>query len=64
MAGLRKIAKMYGGIKVADRRGRTTDYVWDYANDEPVKKEDMPEGSARWAASEQARHIAQNRFSD
>jgi hypothetical protein len=35
--------------------GKTVRYVWDYANEEPVREEEMPLGSERHAASERAR---------
>jgi hypothetical protein len=50
VGGLQKIAKLYGGIKV-----NGVDYVWDYATDEAVRKEEMPPGSERWKASEKAK---------
>lgn len=50
MAGLRKIAKMYGGMKV-----NGIEYVWDYAADEPVQRAEMPMGSERWKLSEEVR---------
>lgn len=55
MAGLRRICKMFGGMTVTGNDGRTINYVWDYAKDEPVRKEQMPLGSERWKASEIAR---------
>lgn len=51
MGGLRRIAKLHGGIKI---NGRS--YVWDYVADEPVPENEMPFGSARWKASERARY--------
>ena len=50
MDGLRRIAKMYGGMTINGVR-----WVWDYAADEPVKASEMPAGSERWAASELAK---------
>jgi hypothetical protein len=50
MAGLRRIAKMHGGIVINGQR-----WSWDYAADEPVLASDMPEGGERWKASERAR---------
>jgi hypothetical protein len=55
MAGLRRICRMYGGMTVSSN-GRTINYVWDYANEEPVNEKDMPMGSKRWEASEKAKH--------
>ncbi|KZY25624.1 hypothetical protein A3728_18365 [Sulfitobacter sp. HI0040] len=50
MAGLARICKMYGRMKV----GSIT-WVWDYATDTPVHETDMPIGSERWKASEAKR---------
>lgn len=54
MAGLRNICRMYGGMKVSSN-GKTINYVWDYAAEEPVDEKDMPFGSERHKASEIAR---------
>jgi hypothetical protein len=54
MGGLARIRKIYGGMKVtAD--GKTVEYVWDYASDKAVPKEEMPMGSARKMASERVK---------
>jgi hypothetical protein len=50
MAGLRKIAKAYGGMVINGVR-----YVWDYAADEPVLETEMPTGSERWKQSERVK---------
>lgn len=50
MSGLRRIAKMYGGMIINGQR-----WAWDYAADEAVKAEEMPEGSERWKSSERAK---------
>lgn len=55
MAGLRRICKMYGGMTVTGSDGKKVNYVWDYANDEPIPKEQMPVGSERHKASEIAK---------
>lgn len=55
MAGLGKICKQFGGIRVRSHDGRAVDWVWDYANDCAVKAEQMPEDSERWKASERAK---------
>lgn len=47
MSGLRRIAKLYGGMVINGTR-----WVWDYAADEPVPETAMPVGSERWKASE------------
>lgn len=49
------IAKECGGCVIRDDNGNEQRWVWDYAADKLVKAEAMPEGSARWHASEQAR---------
>ena len=53
MAGLRKILKLYGRMKVGDVM-----WFWDYVADEPVTESEMPEGSERWKASEKAKWLA------
>jgi hypothetical protein len=55
MGGLRRIAKAYGGIVI-----NGSQYVWDYAADEPVRAEEMPLGSDRWKASERAHLTSSN----
>lgn len=50
MAGLARLAKMYGGITV-----NGTKMVWDYAEDKAVRESEMPLGSERWKASERVR---------
>jgi hypothetical protein len=57
MGGLRRICKALGGMKVSSN-GKTVNYVWDYAADEPVPDTEMPLGSERWQASELARAAA------
>jgi hypothetical protein len=56
MAGLRRICKMAGGMRFVDANGTATEYVWDYVADQPVLKQDMPEGSDRWNASEKKKY--------
>lgn len=46
MAGLRRICKIYGSMKI-----NGTLWLWDYAADEPVEAKDMPVGGKRWKAS-------------
>ena len=53
MAGLRMIAKAYGGMTINGVK-----YVWDYAADEAVKESEMPPGGDRWKASERAKWSA------
>lgn len=55
MAGLKRMLRRFGSVKVSDKSGRTVEYRWDYANDCPVTAEEMPDGSPRHAASERAR---------
>lgn len=50
MAGLKRIAKLFGGITVNGKK-----YVWDYAIDKAVPAEEMPLGSERHALSEKMR---------
>ena len=52
MSGLKRIAKMHGGITVNGKR-----FVWDYAQDEAVPEEEMPHGSERHVLSERARWL-------
>jgi hypothetical protein len=56
MGGLSRIARMHGGIKVTDKAGNTTNYVWDYVADKAVHDAEMPLGSPRHAASEKKRY--------
>jgi hypothetical protein len=53
MGGLRNICKAYGGMKFTDANGKTTEYEWDYAKDEPRLKGEMTR--EEWAASERAK---------
>jgi hypothetical protein len=41
MAGLRRICKLYGGMKCKGADGKTVEWVWDYVRDEPRLKSDM-----------------------
>jgi hypothetical protein len=50
MAGLRKIAKAYGGMVINGQR-----WVWDYAADMPVPEAQMPADSERWKQRERIR---------
>jgi len=50
MAGLARICKLYGSIRV---QGQT--FVWDYVADKAVDQKLMPVGSERWNASEKAK---------
>lgn len=68
MAGLRRIAKMFGGLTASSTdpvTGKVTrvEHVWDYAADEPTTAEEMPVGSDRWKESERVKWaaIASNR---
>ena len=53
MSGLRRIAKLYGGIVLGGKK-----YAWDYARDEAVPEAEMPFGSDRHRASERAKRKA------
>ena len=54
MAGLAKLCKLYGSMKVTDAHGKTITWVWDYANDKPrlksemTKEELMASEKAKW----------------
>lgn len=52
MAGLARIAKMYGGMTVNGKK-----YLWDYAQNKAVPAEEMPLGSHRLILSEKARWL-------
>jgi hypothetical protein len=54
MAGLARICKMFGAMKVS-ANGTTINYVWDYVADEAIPDTEMPPGSDRWCASERKR---------
>ncbi len=58
MSGLSKICKRHGSIVTRNNDGDETIWVYDYAADKAVKKDEMPFGSARWKASEKARWAA------
>lgn len=47
MAGLKRIAKIYGEIVIQGVR-----HVYDYVSDECVPESEMPTGGERWKASE------------
>jgi len=53
MAGLARICKMYGSMEINGKK-----YVWDYARDEAVPEDEMPNGSERRRASEEAKFKA------
>ena len=50
VSGLRTICKMYGSMTINGK-----EFVWDYATDAPVPKDQMPHGSDRHAQSERAK---------
>lgn len=41
MAGLAKICKMYGSVKVTGADGKEVIWLWDYAQDKPRLKSEM-----------------------
>lgn len=41
MAGLAKLCKMFGSMKITDANGNKVTWVWDYANDKPRLKSEM-----------------------
>lgn len=51
MAGLQRMCKMFGGMKI-----NGTMWLWDYVNDVAVKESEMPFGSERRAASDKAKY--------
>lgn len=53
MGGIRKICKLMGGMITSDEKGNKIHWIWDYAKDEPVKKEEMTKD--RYKASEKAK---------
>jgi len=53
MAGLKNIAKLFGSMSVTNSSGETTVWVWDYAKDKAVRKEEMSHED--WMASEKAK---------
>lgn len=48
MSGLRRLCKLYGSMQI-----QGVMWVWDYANDKPVKKSEMTH--EQWCASERAK---------
>jgi hypothetical protein len=50
MAGLKKIARMFGGITINSKK-----YVYDYISDTVVPEDDMPFGSERDKKNERAK---------
>jgi hypothetical protein len=56
VAGLRNIARAYGGMVINGVR-----FVWDYAADEAVRETEMPFGSERHKASERAKYAAETK---
>lgn len=59
MAGLARICKIYGHMKINGKM-----FVWDYVADETVPEGDMLPGTTRWKASEEARHEGLRELSD
>lgn len=55
MSGLKRICKQFGGMTVVGPTGKRIEYVWDYAEDKAVPKEEMPPGSERHRLSERAK---------
>lgn len=41
MAGLARICKMYGSMKVRGADGKSVTWLWDYANDKPRLETEM-----------------------
>ena len=53
MGGIRRICKMYGGMKFKGEDGKEIEYMWDYAKDEPRLKSEMTKEEIK--ASEKAK---------
>lgn len=53
MGGLKRVAKIYGGMNVTDKDGNTTEWIYDYATDQMKKRSEMTEEEFR--ASEKAK---------
>jgi len=53
MGGLARLCKLYGGMSFTDKDGKTVEYVWDYAKDEPRLKGEMTQDEL--IASERAK---------
>lgn len=51
MAGLARIARMYGGMVI-----NGVNYVWDYVAETAVPEKEMPPGSERHKASERKKY--------
>lgn len=43
MGGLAKICKIYGGMEITDKDGKTAKWIYDYANDKPRLESEMSE---------------------
>lgn len=54
MSGLQRICKMYGGMNVKSKDGKTVKWLWDYVNDkarlesEMTKEEIESSEKAKW----------------
>lgn len=54
MAGLARICKIYGSMKMSDANGKKVTWLWDYVNDKPrlktemTKEEIMASEKAKW----------------
>jgi len=53
MGGIRRLCKLYGGIKLKGQDGKEVEYMWDYAKDEPRIKSEMTKEEIK--ASEKAK---------
>ena len=56
MTGLQRVCKIYGRIDVTDRNGNKVTWLWDYAEDKAVLKEEMTQ--ERLKKSELAKYSA------
>ncbi|MGN6438522.1 MAG: hypothetical protein ACTHMM_18405 [Agriterribacter sp.] len=41
MGGIARICKLYGKMTTTDEKGNKIEWVWDYHNDKPRRKEEM-----------------------
>jgi major membrane immunogen (membrane-anchored lipoprotein) len=58
MAGLKNICKMYGSLKVTDKKGKSVMWLYDYEKDEPRLKSEMTKDEIK--ASERAKWTNKN----
>lgn len=54
MSGLQRVLKAFGRMQIKGANNKTVWWVWDYANDKPVKESEMT--TEQKAASEKAKY--------